>query len=471
MIKLIVTSIICLAFGTAKASDTSIIKKYTPEQVKYDLGYMVRVMDEVHPNLYHDIGKSTFLKKYDSVLNSITGNMTAIEAWPKFATIIGAVNEGHTSIQSPQEFQNRSFTFFPLNLKEFDGEAFVVRFDASDEQQLKSGDRVLSINGFPAHSLLNQFSTYVGGLPSYEKLVVSYLLGDFLAIHQFSDPFTITYKSDGQEKTITLKGQPKSKLNERAMAYRKANSLSAYTYKTLEDDIGYLNFRSMSNPSRFSVFIDSVFSEIKKSPVKGLIVDLRQNGGGNSELGDKLLEYITDKKYRLSAGSQWKISQPYKDYYNKLPRDQQFMKDKPMEKRYLKGKNQSFIKLTSDEKKPADQPLRFSGTVCFLIAPNTFSSANMLANAIKDYQLATLIGEPTGEVPNDFGEVITLQLPHTGISFFTSTKQFIRANGKADDRNPIMPDFFIKDNPSTTLDEGLEFAKDWIRKENDKKKQ
>ena len=95
----------------------------------------------------------------------------------------------------------------------------------------------------------------------------------------------------------------------------------------------------------------------------------------------------------------------------------------------------------------------------------------MLANAIKDYQLATLIGEPTGEVPNDFGEVITLQLPHTGISFFTSTKQFIRANGKADDRNPIMPDFFIRDNPSTTLDEGLEFAKDWIRKENDKKKQ
>jgi C-terminal processing protease CtpA/Prc len=94
-----------------------------------------------------------------------------------------------------------------------------------------------------------------------------------------------------------------------------------------------------------------------------------------------------------------------------------------------------------------------------LIGPNTFSSANMTANAIQDYHLATLVGEPTGEPVNDYGELIFLRLPNTGLSFATSTKQFVRANGDSKDPHPVLPKYTIADDPTTPQDEALEFVK------------
>ena len=108
--------------------------------------------------------------------------------------------------------------------------------------------------------------------------------------------------------------------------------------------------------------------------------------------------------------------------------------------------------------------MRYSGKTCVLTGPNSFSSANMLSNAIKDYGLATLIGEATGEAPNDYGELYWNQLPHTGLTFYTCSKQFIRANGDAADPNPVLPDIEIKQNPNNLKDEVLEFAKEWVRK-------
>jgi hypothetical protein len=53
----------------------------------------------------------------------------------------------------------------------------------------------------------------------------------------------------------------------------------------------------------------------------------------------------------------------------------------------------------------------------------------MLTNSIKDYQLATLIGESTAEPGNDFGEIVSFMLPNTRIIATTALKMFTRANG------------------------------------------
>jgi C-terminal processing protease CtpA/Prc len=114
--------------------------------------------------------------------------------------------------------------------------------------------------------------------------------------------------------------------------------------------------------------------------------------------------------------------------------------------------------------KPGKNELRYTGKLCVLTGPNTFSSANMLANAIKDYKLATIIGEATGESPNDYGELYWNQLPNTGLKYFTCTKQYIRANGDADDPSPVLPDIEVKQNSKSLKDDVLEFAKEWVKK-------
>ena len=467
MRKVFVLTALCAVFLSAGATDTTRAKKYSAEELKADLAFMVQALEEVHPNSYHSISKEAFAKKYDSLQNTITGELTAREAWPKLATLIGAVNEGHTSITWPADLLTDATLFFPFYTKDFDGEGFVVSFDGSDEGALKGGDRILSINGTPASAIYAQLAPYAGGLPAWKAVTVATRLPFYLAVHGHKGPFTIQYSRGGTKHTTTVAAQPWSKFSERVGKFRKAANATPYTYTVLDGGIGYLNFISMVSPARFAQFVDSVFATIKQQPLKGLVIDLRQNSGGNSALGDKLLEYLTTKKYRMSAGALWKISQRYKDYYNTLQGDKRFLQNTALEQRYLQGGNGTTIRLPAEEKRPAAQEARFTGPVCFLIGSYTFSSANMLANAVKDYNLATLIGQPTGECPNDFGELLTLHLPHTGIDFYTSTKQYIRANGDAANPDPILPDITVKDDPATAVDEVLEAAKQWVGRKKD----
>jgi len=77
---------------------------------------------------------------------------------------------------------------------------------------------------------------------------------------------------------------------------------------------------------------------------------------------------------------------------------------------------------------PFIQGLKFRGTpsrpgsVIALIGRGTFSSAQMNAAKLKTEAGAVLIGEPTGQKPNHFGEQKTFVLPHSQIEVRYSTK-------------------------------------------------
>ena len=89
----------------------------------------------------------------------------------------------------------------------------------------------------------------------------------------------------------------------------------------------------------------------------------------------------------------------------------------------------------------------------------------MLANAVADYDLATLIGEETAETPNSFGEVYSFDLPHTRLSVGVSTARFVRANGDAEDRGGVRPDIAVvatSEDERRGIDAALERARRWI---------
>ncbi len=106
---------------------------------------------------------------------------------------------------------------------------------------------------------------------------------------------------------------------------------------------------------------------------------------------------------------------------------------------------------------PVKQRNFFMGKTCFLIGPNTFSSANFLADAIKTYKLSTLIGLATGEYTNDFGEQLKFTLPNTNSYIFVSSTYDIGANGNSSIFEPVYPDFMVQYD-------ALTFAINWIKK-------
>lgn len=148
----------------------------------------------------------------------------------------------------------------------------------------------------------------------------------------------------------------------------------------------------------------------------------------------------------MAASKKWLVSQAYKDSFRKMmPWYARALAIKMTGLRaYYKHENDVFYKNQEtplSEAKPNED--RFEGKVYVLIGNKTFSSAMMMANAIEDFDLATLVGEPTGDAPNHLGEIVVAKLPNSRISFQLPSALFVRASGDHKNIDPVIPDIFI----------------------------
>ncbi|MBV8602750.1 MAG: hypothetical protein JO359_14380, partial [Candidatus Eremiobacteraeota bacterium] len=91
---------------------------------------------------------------------------------------------------------------------------------------------------------------------------------------------------------------------------------------------------------------------------------------------------------------------------------------------------------------PSNNPLRYSGPVYLLIGTQTFSSALLCAVAARDYGLATIVGEETGEPVNSTGEVYPGHSPQLGLLFGFTTKFFTGPKPRPDMQG-VLPDVRI----------------------------
>ena len=453
-------------------SQTEAEKMFTRQEMQEDLTFFIKTIENVHPGPYHTISKENFKSLSDSLNGILKDNVSLSEAWAFFSRLIAAYDEGHSTVAYPsaiqQQIKEGKVRIFPVLVREFNGEGLLVRYDLSKDSILKTGDLITHINDRSAGDLMQYLTSFYGGLPSWRTTQTLRDFGGQLLLHQVVPPFRIRYKSGGENKEVVIQAVTLGELQARAAEIRKRTAVSTitapYSFERTEENIGYLHFRSMRDLPVFEKFLDSVFTEIKTNPIEGLIIDLRQNGGGNSVLGERLISYISDKPYRMGGGSRWKVSDEYKEFVRVQAKTNQVYASGSFQQ-YLNRKTGDIISGTAGKpKSPGKNVLRFEGKVAVLTGPNTFSSANMLSNAIKDYGLATIIGEATGEPCNDYGELYWTKLPRTGLLFYTCSKQFIRANGDASDPNPVLPDIEVKQDPNSLKDDVLNYAKEWLMK-------
>ncbi len=121
---------------------------------------------------------------------------------------------------------------------------------------------------------------------------------------------------------------------------------------------------------------------------------------------------------------------------------------------YLKNnikKDGGFIEHSTKIKQPGSNDLRYEGPVYVVINNGVFSSANMMANAIEDFDLATIVGQPSGAVVNELGEILAVRLPNSGISCWIPSAMFIRANGDRSNPNPVLPCIWIEQEKLNTI--------------------
>jgi C-terminal processing protease CtpA/Prc len=214
-----------------------------------------------------------------------------------------------------------------------------------------------------------------------------------------------------------------------------------------------MNFYSildgLSTVSRFRKAVDAMFRLVASDKPRVLIIDIRENGGGEDSAAVALLRHITERPFRLLGSTQIKRSQETRDFASSLIR----IPFRWMRLHYLSSEaRQYFTGKVGTLAPPLERPVRtwpraepfHAGPVCVLTGPHTGSAAAEFAEAVKVFGLATIVGEETGGQPNSFGNPLPFTLPRSRLSVQIATARAVRASGDVNDVGAVAPDIVVR---------------------------
>ena len=417
--------------------------------------------------MYAYISEEEFSKLRDQLYRQISRPLTRLEFYKAVAPVVASLKNGHTFMQLPNgafaEYLRKGGRIFPLELH-WDGTAVILK-NCTSRGDLPIGGEVLTIDNQNAKEFLIRTARYfpaenkaynLGGLESGNTLAMFLWLekGD-------AESLVLRVKAaDGTVKEYNVKVLSQKEIeSETATNTTKYTSTSFdkstdYSYRYIpEQNSGLIEFNSCTDLEKFETFLEETFRQLKEQNVPNLIIDIRNNPGGDSSLGDEFIEYLTDKPSRQFEKIQLKISQQVREQYKS------FGGQAPDgEIGSMKSFEGGFIE-------PGDNLLRFKGRIFVLIGPRTASSAMSFAQAIKHFSIGTLIGQETEDTPVNYGECIMNRLPNSGLDFFVACKRFVCAGGKENGRG-VLPDYEVKQKPEDTakgVDTALEFTLNLIK--------
>ena len=435
-------------------------RKFTPQQLIEDIDFYVRTMEETHINPFAHISQREWRARADDIKSRIAkqGAMTQQEFWLLFAPLVSSIQDRHTLVMEPRFFiSNNPTKYLPVRAVYVDGKVAVTSSVA--DARIAKGAVVTSINGIKSEEVIRQLSRYGWGVEK-ERMrgAGGWLWVGVAEVFGRPESFLLTF-SDGTKAEV--KGLTVSEIIKREKAANvspaKANG-SPLELKFLEGNVAYLNAPTFEyDLEKYKDLLKEVFTRIEASGARNLIVDLRDNTGGNSALAHALIDMFNARPYK-NYSSSWKRSH---QYVEKLRDDGAEIPD-----HYLALNPGEVFTSTPAIITPTANPLRFDGQVYVLSGEETFSSGQMFLGLVKDNHLAQIIGEETSTPACPPGELYMFNLPNSRLRVSSSVKYWVAPGGCKGARG-IMPDVTVTrrlDHYLTGRDRVLERALSLFRR-------
>ena len=426
---------------------------FSKQQVLADMDSLKSTLEQAHYNLYVYTPKSEFELNFQTVKASVKkDSISLLEATSFFQQILSKVNNGHTGIAFPIpsyiNYAEQGGTLFPLELA-FENEKALIRKNWSGNDQLKVGTEVLSINGLSIAEILAKMYPQISAERLYFKKV---------KIEAFSFP-RYYWQVFGQQATFQVEiadGNGSHIHTVKAISLieefeqKREEVLNASRELKFYEKVAYLNPGNFSgNEAQYQQFIDSAFAQIKQTKPKQLIIDLRNNQGGENSFSDYLVSYFAKKPFQWCSHFSMKTSTALKQHARTKADT-----TKPFWQSVLQHPDGTIYQYPFEKHMPQARSKRFRGKIYVLINRQSHSQAAVTAAQIQDYQLAILVGEETGDYPSLYASIFQYTLPHTGVSLSISKGYMIRVNGSTKAEG-VIPDILIKDHLLDEEDEIL----------------
>ena len=440
-----------------------------------ELMNLLAFLKEVHPAFLIDksLDERISLMAMDicnQLSDKVQWNLSKFQVW--LNRLLVELQDAHSYILL------ESSTLYPFIIRFWEGEFYIHSTIPSLKNTL--GKVITHIANQEISFIHKQLSLWIPSEnPIKSGISGSYFLNnpsflEAIGISSSKGMLPMTFK-DGSQATFLLEEKPQEMMTFSSVSHQITNPKNVPFHYQIVNDICYFQFNAMidrlsyqigcqlmgekteenilaSLPS-FEGFLETMYAEIAEKQIQTLVIDMRYNGGGNSLLGDILLETL------LSDDTTFKPYQSFVRISDFLKETYPYYKTVGIEKNLLTSTNSlPHFKEWETRKKIGKL---FDGRVVFIQGQNTFSSANYLLTTIKDNHLFPIIGSNTSQRPTCFGDVIPVLLPFTRTKAYISHSYFKRPDSDLDYETTLHPDIFIS-NPIEEKSKGKDACWDWI---------
>lgn len=235
---------------------------------------------------------------YQAYIPQILATTSLFDYYRVLQKFCALLKDGHTNVYLPLSISSkrvrRSFGDIKLELRNIGGKAIVVNTAAATKDIVPAGSEIISVNGMPIKEYSDQFvRPYISQSADYitDDWCVDYLLEGFLG-----DTIRIGFKKPGNTvHSLLLKREARDNV-----AWQQAYNNNLFELKWLPGNIAAISLNSFGDARIVDTFITSL-PALQKA--KGIIIDLRLNGGGSSSHAASILSYFTHTD--TIRGSKW----------------------------------------------------------------------------------------------------------------------------------------------------------------------
>ena len=472
------------AFGNVAAVGGNRLSR---EAALEDLDYLVGLISRAHADPFRFHPREAFEAERRRVADTMPASLTTRELCVRLSGVLAVLEDAHTELAcesvvmsdwrhaadaAPAETQ-RVLRFAPFI--RLDEEQRVIVSWHNGAPGLDPGDRILRINGQDADALLGAWASRVShDTAAARRAMVARRFRAYIALHGIEAPYALTVTPPGGPgRDVTIQGDPVNHQFENTppapvrppvtvvnlppvppTVFKSIQLKNGFfEYRMIEPDIGYMNFFSivdgLETVSHFEKAVDQMFDKVAADRPRVLVIDIRENGGGEASASQALLRHLTEKPFRLYTSLQLKRSEDAKRFISSIIRVPFRWMGLPRLDSELRQYYNGPVGTLSEPREqplvahPRDEPF-YDGPVCVLTGPHTGSAAVEFAEAVKFFNLATIVGEETGGQPNSFGNGFPFVLPRSRLTVTVATSTGIRANGNLTDFTPVRPDIVVR---------------------------
>lgn len=288
------------------------------------------------------------------------------------------LKDGHTDISPPDELSKKFYARPPLRTELIEDRVLVTSVDSVKLSALVNvGDEIVDIDGIPVRRYVEKYvDPFVSSSTPQDRKVRQYT-------------YQLLHGDENKAVRLSLKGRTGAtrEVSLQRKGYDDVVAHPTFEFRLLPGDLAYISIEHFESDAGVKAFERALPTILK---ARGLIIDVRNNGGGDSIFGVRLLRFLTNEPIPGPIS--------YSRADNGLSRNDQ---------RVIEWKPTPY----SGASNTGTRPVVFSGPVTVLTGARTFSAGEDFVAAFQTLARGRTIGSATG---GSTGQPILVKLPGGG---------------------------------------------------------